>query len=67
MSDYLKEGWRLDCQFLDDAPTWTEVVVHNLDWYTNPEKHILTVFDPIGWDTDIPARWAEGLNHARTN
>lgn len=51
MLDFLKEGWRLECQLDEEAPTWTQVVEYNLDWYTNPEKRILTPFDPIGWDT----------------
>lgn len=64
MLDFLKESWRLECQLDEEAPTWTQVVVYNLDWYTNPEKHILTPFDPMGWDTRLPGQWSDSLIHS---
>lgn len=61
MLDYLKEGWHLECRLTDEVATWTQIVEYNLDWYTNPEKHILTPFDPTGWDTSLPGQWSDSL------
>lgn len=65
MTGWFRDAWQFECQLemvsgaFNPAPTWTQVVEWNMDWYTNSDKWSQP-FNPIGWDTTLPARFARG-------